>query len=89
MNRTGHQIGGLNGQYSWLRLPIAVAGGRVWAWAYVGLVTLHVAFVVAGLLAIVPRLARCDQPLGLVGLSRYWYVQVAVACAIAAVFYIR
>ena len=78
---------GLNRNYPWLRLPVALASGCKWAMAYFGLTSFHLLFVAAGLIAMVPRLARCDQPLQMIPLVRFWQVQVVVACVLLVVFY--
>ena len=47
----GHATGGLNDQHPWLRLPICIPGGNMWASTYFLLTGFHALHVVVGLIA--------------------------------------
>ncbi len=85
---SGNLSGGLNRSQPWLRLPVALPGGRNWAIVCFGLTILQMTFAIAGLLSIFPRLANCDQLLALGGLARFWFMQAAFACVWFVLFYL-
>ena len=48
-----HHVEGLNDQHSWLRLPIVIAGGNMWASTYFMLTGFHALHVLVGLIVFV------------------------------------
>jgi cytochrome c oxidase subunit 3 len=72
---TGH-LAGLNDQHSWLRLPIMIPGGNMWASTYFLLTGFHALHVVVGLIAfaIILTMTLDRSRAGLIeNMGLYWH----------------
>jgi cytochrome c oxidase subunit 3 len=72
----GEHATGLNDKYPWLRLPIFIPGGNLWASSYFLLTGFHALHVLAGLIAfalMIPMALGASRAIALENIGLYWH----------------
>jgi len=67
---------GLNDKYHWLKLPIVIPGGNLWASTYFLLTGFHALHVLAGLitfLLLIPMKLNATRAVTLENVGLYWH----------------